>query len=106
MVTQNFSLTDSIKTFLDKMISQLPKLLTPTVSKLLIPIVLPYTGNHAIQICQQLNKLFSSVYPQIQLRVIFKPICRLSNFFHFKDRIPLELRSHVVNQFTCQMSML
>ena len=84
------------------MISQPPKLLTPTVSKLLIPIVLPYTGNHAIQIRQQLNKLFSSAYPQIQLRMIFKPICRLSNFFHFKDRIPQELRSHIVYQFTCQ----
>ena len=34
--------------------------------------------------------------------MIFKPICRLSNFFHFKVRIPLELRSHVVYQFTCQ----
>jgi hypothetical protein len=31
-----------------------------------------------------------------------KPICRLSNFFHFKDRIPLNLRSHVVYQFECQ----
>ena len=71
----------------------------PMVSKLLIPIVLPYTGNHAIQIHQQLHKLFSSAYPQVQLYVIFKPICRLSNF---KDRIPLNLRSHVVYQFECQ----
>lgn len=69
---------------------------------MLIPIVLPYTGNHAIQIRQQLNKLFSSTFSHIQLRVIFKPTCRLSNFFHFKDRIPLNLRSHVVYQFTCQ----
>jgi hypothetical protein len=42
------------------------------------------------------------IYPQVQLRLIFKPICRLSNFFHFKDRIPLNLRSHVVYQFECQ----
>jgi hypothetical protein len=39
-----------VKTFLGKMISPPPKVQTPTVSKLLIPIVLPYTGNHAIQI--------------------------------------------------------
>jgi hypothetical protein len=91
-----------IKTFLDKTIPSIPKVPTLTVSKLLIPVVLPYTGNHAIQIRQQLNKLFSSAYPHIQLRVIFKPICRLSNFFHFKDRIPLNLRSHVVYQFKCQ----
>jgi hypothetical protein len=36
-----------IKMFLDKMISPPPKVQTPTVSKLLIPIVLPYMGNHA-----------------------------------------------------------
>ena len=63
------------------MISPPPKLLTPTVSKLLVPIVLPYTGNHAIQIRQQLNKLISSAYPRIHYAMIFKPICRLSIFF-------------------------
>jgi hypothetical protein len=55
-----FFIDRCIKTFLDKMISPPLKVQTPTVSKLLIPIVLPYTGNHAIQICQQLHKLFSS----------------------------------------------
>jgi hypothetical protein len=97
-----FFIDRCVKTFLDKMISPPLKVQTPTVSKLLIPIVLPYTGNHAIQIRQQLHKLFSSAFPQVQLCVIFKPICRLSNFFHFKDRIPLNLRSHVVYQFECQ----
>jgi hypothetical protein len=71
-----FFIDRCVKTFLDKMISP------PSDC-------LPYTGNHAIQIRQQLHKLFSSAFPQVQLRVIFKPICRLSNFFHFKDRIPL-----------------
>jgi hypothetical protein len=97
-----FFIDRCVKTFLDKMISPPLKVQTPTVSKLLIPIVLPYTGNHGIQIRQQLHKLFSSAFPQVQLRVIFTPICRLSNFFHFKDRIPLNLRSHVVYQFECQ----
>ena len=87
-----FFIDRCVKTFLDKMISPPLKVQTPTVSKLLIPIVLPCTGNHANQIRQQLHKLFSSVFPQVQLRVIFKPICRLSNFFHFKYRIPLNLR--------------
>ena len=66
-----FFIDRCVKTFLDKMISPPLKVQTPTVSKLLIPIVLPYTGNHAIQIHQQLHKLFSSAFPQVQLRVIF-----------------------------------
>ena len=45
---------------------------------------------------------YTNCFPQVQLCVIFKPICHLSNFFHFKDRIPLNLRSHVVYQFECQ----
>jgi hypothetical protein len=39
--------------------------------------------------------------PQVQIRVIFNyALCLF--FFHFKDRIPLNLRSHVVYQFECQ----
>jgi hypothetical protein len=51
------------------MISPPLKVQTPTVSKFLIPIVLPYTENHAIEIRQQLHKLFSSAFPQVQLYV-------------------------------------
>ena len=86
------------------MISPPLKVQTPTVSKLLIPIVLPYTGNHAIQIRQHAitQIVFLGFSSSTTIRVIFKPTCRLSNIFHFKDRIPLNLRSHVVYQFECQ----
>ena len=33
---------------------------------------------------------------------MFRPSCRLSTSFPFKDRNPIALRSHVVYQFTCQ----
>ena len=65
-------------------------------------IPLPYTGLHSIQIRKQIIKLFSSAYPHIQLRCIFRPVQRLSSFFRFKDRIPLGLRSRVVYKFKCQ----
>ena len=51
---------------------------------------------------KQIIKLFSSVYPHIQLRCIFRALQRLSSFFRFKDRIPLGLRSRVVCKFKCQ----
>ena len=63
---------------------------------------LPHTGLHSIQIRKQIIKLFSSAYPYIQLRCIFRPVQRLLSFFRFKDRIPLALRSRVVYKFKCQ----
>ena len=44
----------------------------------------------------------SSAYPHISLRIVFRPVNRISSFFHFKDRIPMRLRSNVVYKFTCQ----
>ena len=62
----------------------------------------PFTGSHGLKICQQLLKLISSAHPHIDLRVIFRPVCRLSHFFRFKDRIPMCPRSNFVYKFTCQ----
>jgi hypothetical protein len=57
-----FFIDRCVKTFLDKMISLPLKVQTPTVSKLLIPIVLPYTGNHAIQIRQNYTNCFPRLF--------------------------------------------
>ena len=73
-----------------------------TAPKLQLSIVLSFTGCHGLKIRQQLLKLISSAQQHIDLRVIFRPVCRLSHFFRFKDRIPMHLRSNVVCKFTCQ----
>ena len=41
-------------------------------------------------------------YPHISVRFVFRPTCRLSDFFPFKDRIPFSMRSHVVYKYKCQ----
>ena len=73
-----------------------------TAPRLLLSLVLPFTGNHGLQIRQQVTKLLSSAYPHLQIRIAFRPVSRLSNFFRFKDRLPLKLRSHVVYKFMCR----
>ena len=73
-----------------------------TCSKKVIYFCLPFTGHHGLQIRSQLQKFLSSAYPHISLRVVFRPSFRLSNFFPFKDKIPCELRSHVVYLYKCQ----
>ena len=60
---------------------------------------LPYTGQHSLQLRTQLRKLLSSAYPHLSIRFVFRPTCRLSDFFPFKDRIPFALRSHVVYKY-------
>jgi hypothetical protein len=57
---------------------------------------LPYTGTHSLQIRTQIQRLCSSAFPHISIRIVFRPTLRLSNFFMFKDKIPDALRSCVV----------
>ena len=47
----------------------------------------------------QIQKLCSSTFPDISLRFILGPGKRLSSFFHFKDRIPMLVRSRMVYQY-------
>ncbi len=63
---------------------------------------LPYTGQHGLQLRTQLRELLSSAFPHISIRFVFRPTCRLSDFFPLKDRIPFALRSHVVYKYKCQ----
>ena len=64
--------------------------------------MLPFLGVHSSQVRNQINKLFSSAYPHIQIRCIFRPMQRLSDFFRFKDRVSLCLRSRIVYKYKCQ----
>ena len=89
-----------IRFFLDKILS--PKLPVHSCSKKTLYFCLPYTGQHGLQLRTQLRKLLSSAYPHISIRFVFRPTCRLSDFFPFKDRIPFALRSHVVYKYKCQ----
>ena len=74
----------------------------PIEPERIVLFTLPFSGLHSVQIRNQINKLFSSAYPHIQIRCIFRPMQRLSTFFRFKDRIPLSLRSRIVYKYKCQ----
>ena len=74
-------LDDCLRNFFDKIFC--PAITTTSVPKRIILFTLPFTGQHSLQIRKQIAKLFASAFPQIQLRVIFKPIRRLSSFFPF-----------------------
>ena len=91
---------NSIRTFLDKIFSSKP--LVHSCSKKILFFCISYTGQHGLQIRTQLHKLLSKAYPHIFIRFVFRPTCRLSDFFPFKDRILFAMKLHVVYKYKCQ----
>ena len=88
--------------FLDKIFSVPVSSPLDNINKRVIYFCLPFTGTHSLRIRTQLVKLLSSCFPDIDLRIVFKPGRRLSDFFQFKDVIPKLMRSHVVYKYKCQ----
>ena len=51
---------------------------------------LPFTGDHGLQIRNQLTKLFNQPFPHIELNVVFRPTCRIKKLFLFQRQISQE----------------
>ena len=88
-----------IKIFLKKQFLQ--KILGHTVPKKELFIVLPYLVMSSLCLRTRLQKRINSNISFCKIKVIFKSSIRLANFFRFKDKIPLRLRSNIVCKFTC-----
>ena len=91
-----------VRSFLNKISKKPSSTSEPIELKRIALFTLPFSGLRSVQIRNQINKLFSSTYPHIQIRCIFRPMQRLSTFFRCKDRIPLSLRSRIVYKYECQ----
>ena len=63
--------------------------------------LLPFLGNQSFQLRNRVQKLMKTTFPDQKFRLIFRPQLRLRQFFGYKDRLPLELRSFVVYNYTC-----
>ena len=74
-------LDNCLRKFLDKFFCLAST--TTSVPKRILLFTLPFTRQHSFQIRKQVVKLFSSAFPQIQVRVIFKTIRHLFSFFPF-----------------------
>ena len=60
-----------------------------------------YTGHHSILIRNKLLKLLKPLYPQLNIRIIFKAQNTLGQFFKIKDRLPDCIQSCIVYKYTC-----
>ena len=54
------------------------------------------TGLIQIQIRTRINRVMRNKLPHCNLRIVFQTKCKLINFFTFKDKIPVFLRSGIV----------
>ena len=88
-----------IKTFLNKQLSQ--KTLEHTVPKKELFLVLTYLGMSSLCLRTRLEKSINSNISFCKIKIIFKTSTQLANFFRFKDKIPLRLRSNIDYKFTC-----
>ena len=88
-----------IKKFLDKVLTQ--KVVVSTLPKKDLMIVLPYLGNLSLQIRTRINRVMKNKLPHCSFRIVFQSKCKLINFFVFKDKIPIFLRSDIIDKFKC-----
>ena len=85
---------------------QLQRLLHPpskkiTVDRAVMYFPLTFTGNSSFSLRNKLTKLLREFYPQVLVRVIFKPKYTIQNLFKFKDVVPQELQSSIIYQYEC-----
>ena len=87
------------KKFLDRL-----HLIKPTlarVEKKPLHLVLPYLGPISLQVRTKIRNAMKNTLNHCKLQVIFKNERKLSNMFRFKDRVPYDLVSGVVYEYTC-----
>ena len=72
-----------------------------TVEKKELFIAVPYLGSLSLSIRTRLQNSINKNLPFSQIKVIFRSTTRLSKFFHFKDKVPFNLRCNVVYKFSC-----
>ena len=63
-------------------------------------VVLPYLGKVSLEIRKRLHILLH--IPFCQLQFIFRSSRRLRNIFHFNDKLPRTLHSHLVYKYACK----
>ena len=88
-----------IKEFLDKILT--PKPVVSNVPKKQLIITLPYLDKLSLQIRTGINRIMKNKLPYCNVQFVFQTKCKISNFFTFKDKIPVVLRSGIVYKFQC-----
>ena len=88
-----------IKIFMDKIF--VAKTAYFTVPRKELSVCLPFLGKQSLELKNKLSRFASKYFPTCRIKVIFKCDKRLKSFLRFKDRVPLNVRSHLLYRYTC-----
>ena len=88
-------LTNALNKFLDKILAPIP--VVDAVPK----IALLYLGTFSLQISTRINRIMKNKLRYCNLLFVSQTKCKIRDFFTFKDKIPLFLRSGIVYKFQC-----
>ena len=58
-------------------------------------------GKYSNVVKKQLSKLASNCLKDSKITILWNSTRRLRQIFHFKDRLPMRLRSHILYQYSC-----
>ena len=83
----------------DKILNPIPQKVKVNTAVMYFPIT--YLGKRSFKIKNRLTQLIKEFYPQIAVRVVFRPHKTIQNFFKFKDKVPNDLRSLIVYEYSC-----
>ena len=77
------------------------EIVVSTVPKKDLMIVPLYLGKLSLQIPTRINRVMKNKLPYCNFRIVFHTKCKLINFFTFKDKISVFLRSGIFSKFKC-----
>ena len=89
----------TLKRKFDKVLTQ--KIVVSAVPKNDLMIIRPYLGQPSLQSRNRINRVMENKLAHRNLQIVFWSNCKFINFFTFKDKIPILLRSGIVYKFKC-----
>ena len=97
-----FVIDRCILKFFDKIFTKpKPNKSTSETPKKEVLCCLPFLGKASLDLKKSVKNIFKSCAPSISVKFVFSSKFRISTKFSFKDKIPLDLKSHVLYRFTC-----
>ena len=78
-----------------------PKSEKSTVNRAVIYFPISFTGKNSFSLKNKLTRLLRDFYPQVVVRVIFKPNYTIGSLFRFKDVVPKELQASAIYKYSC-----
>ena len=88
-----------IRNFVAKVQNPTPLILTAAKRKIFVPF--PYHGAQADKMKDEILELIEKIFPQIDFYLAFSNRSTIGSLFHYKERLPLMLRSSLIYKFCC-----